>query len=76
MPHDYWVYLNEEDRVEFHQQFSQYISTVVNQTIYLEDFTDLTIEPDPISLEIFQIFQEEIQNEINNEILNKLRKNS
>ena len=74
MPHDFWVYLNEQDRLEFHLTWSDCIDGMIKRNWDSDSWTDFTKPSDAEVKEIFKIFQECIQEEINRDILAKISK--
>src|SRR5271157_3684936 len=76
MPHDYFVYLHEEDRLELHEKYSQYI-TIEDIEFDPSWMTDCTLSPSihPLEVEWARILAEEIQKEINKEIIETIKTN-
>jgi len=70
-PHDYFVYLNEADRLEMHEKFAQYLEPVKERRFHNPEFYDFTIVIDLThpNVMVGNILQQEITNEINKEII-------
>ena len=75
MPHDYFVLLNEADRLDMHRLFADHISPQVEKKIWLEDFHDFTAPVDVTSPSylLWASLNEAITDEINAEIITQLR---
>jgi hypothetical protein len=71
MPHDYWVYDREEDRLELHLTWGDCIATMVEGSIDLCEFNSGTDHLNQDALG--EILFEAIQQEIAREILAKIR---
>lgn len=74
MPHDYFVFLHDADRLEMHRRFADHISPQIEVSIWLEDFRDYTKPVDKTSeAYIFgTMLQEAITEEIDAEILRSI----
>lgn len=73
MPHDYFVYLYEKDRIEMILKFNDHINET-RDSVDLTSFIDHTIpfDPNDESVILMKILQEEIQKEIDGEILKSI----
>ena len=74
MPHDYFVYLNEEDRIEMYYRFGDHITDTVEDNIDLSRFRDF-LDPSPDD-PLAELLYQEIQREINLELLRELKRAS
>lgn len=72
MPHDYFVYLEESDRIELYYRFGDYITDTIEDSIDLSRFRNLK-DPSP-SDPLFEMLMECVRDEIDSEILQKIRK--
>jgi hypothetical protein len=74
MPHDYFVFLNDEDRLEMHVRFKQYIMPKQRAKAWVEGWRDCTTPVDKNSLEY--MLGEILMEEINKEIIKEIAKNA
>lgn len=73
-PWDYFVYVNEEDRLEFLQKYSNKIFFNENSSIDLKNFYDCTVPYVRGTNEFFDLLNDCIMEEINKEIIAKIKR--
>lgn len=76
MPHDYFVFLHEANRLEMHIRFKDYISKQHANEIWLEDFIDHTkpVDTTTVDYTLMMDLQAAIQEEIDRERIETLRR--